>query len=59
MINQKKNKKLKMSYWLLKLLPRNIKTNNKINQEIIIKNNSKIKAIGNIIPTMDHYSRNG
>ena len=36
----------------------------KINQQIIIKNNKKtktkkIKAMGNIAPSMDHYPRNG
>ena len=36
----------------------------KINQQTIIKynrklKNKKIKAMGNIAPTMDHYPRNG
>ena len=31
----------------------------KINQQTFRRNSSKIKAIGNITPTMDHCPRNG
>ena len=64
MTNQKESKQVRMDSWLLKLLLRRMKTK-KINQKAIlksnrkIKNNRKIKAMGNITPTMDHYIRNG
>ena len=56
-----------MNSWLLKLLPRDMKTKTKtkINQQTIIRNhgkiksNRKVKAMGDITPTMDHYLRNG
>ena len=61
MINQKESKQVRIDSWLLKRLLRDMKskTENKINQQTIIKNNRKIKAKGNITPTMDHYPRNG
>ena len=61
MINQKESKQVRMDSWLFKLLSRDMKTKTKtkINQQTIIKNNRKIKAMGNITPTMDHYPRNG
>ena len=44
MINKKKSKQVRMDLWLLKPLPKNMKTKTKnINQQIIIKNNRKIK----------------
>ena len=68
MINQKESKQVRMDSWLLKLLPRDMKTkaknkdqstkNHKKNNRKI-KYNKKIKAMGNITPTMDHYPRNG
>ena len=30
-----------------------------MNQQTIIKNNRKVKVMGNITPTIDHYARNG
>ena len=60
MINQKKSKQVRMDSWLLNLLSRDKKTKTKNkDQPRNIKNNRKIKAIGNITPTMDHYPRNG
>ena len=47
MINQKESKKVRMGSWLLKLLK---KQKTKINQQRIIKNNGKIKAMGDITP---------
>ena len=52
MISQKENKQVSMDSWLLKL------QKTKINQQTIIKNNRKVKAMGKITPTMDHYPRN-
>ena len=56
-----------MDSWLLKPLSRDMKTktknkdqptnNHKINRKI--KNNRKVKSMGKITPTMDHYPRNG
>ena len=56
-----------MDSLLLKLLSRDMKTKKaKINQQTIkkkkkkkLKNNRKIKAMGYITRTMDHYPRNG
>ena len=56
-----------MDSWLLKLLSRDMKTNTKRKDQTRknhkkitkIKNRGKIKAMGNIIRTMDHYPRNG
>ena len=60
MIYQKKSKQVRMDSWLLNLLSRDKKTKTKNkDQPRNIKNNRKIKAIGNITPTMDHYPRNG
>ena len=58
MINQKESKQVRMDSWLLKLL-RHENKKKKINQQIIIKNNRKLKAMRNITPTMDQYPRNG
>ena len=46
---------------MLKLLPIDIKTKTKDKDQPTNnhKNYGKIKAMGNITPTMDHYSRNG
>ena len=68
MICQKDSKQVSMDSWLLKLLSRDITTktknkdqptniNHKKNRKI--KNNRKVKAMGKITPTMDHYPRNG
>ena len=43
MISQKKSKHVSMNSCLLKLLPRELKTKTKINQQTTIKNNRKIK----------------
>ena len=43
MISQKESKHVSMNSWLLKLLSREIKTKTKINQQTIMKNNTKIK----------------
>ena len=67
MINQKESRQVRMDSLLLKLLSRTCKQKQKtkINQQTIIKsnkklkNNIKVKAMGNITPTMDHYPRNG
>ena len=66
MINQKESKQVTMDSLLLKLLSRDMKTKKaKINQQTIkkkkkkLKNNRKIKAMGYIKRTMDHYPRNG
>ena len=59
MINQRESKQVSMDSWLLKLLSRGMKTKTKINQQTVIKNNRKVKAMGNETPTMDHYPRNG
>ena len=60
MIYQKKSKQVRMDSWLLNLLSRDKKTKTKNkDQPRNIKNNRKIKAIGNITPTMDYYPRNG
>ena len=56
-----------MDLWLLKLLSRDMKTKPKNKDQPTnnhkkprkIKNNKKVKAVGNITPTMDHYPRNG
>ena len=51
-----------MDSWLLKLLferHEKKKKTTKINQQKTIKNNRKLKAMGNITPTMDHYPKNG
>ena len=67
MISQKDSKQDSMDSWLLKPLSRDMKTktknkdqptnNHKINRKI--KNNRKVKSMGKITPTMDHYPRNG
>ena len=67
MINKKESRQVRMDSWFFKLLSRDMKIKTqktKINQQIIIKNNKKtktkkIKAMGNIAPSMDHYPRNG
>ena len=67
MISQKDSKQVSMDSWLLKLLSRDMKTKEKTktNQPTIIKengkikNNRKVKAMGKITPTVDHYPRNG
>ena len=64
MISQKESKQVSINSWLLKLLSRDMKTKTKkqrstIKQRTIIKNNRKVKAMGSITPTMDHYPRNG
>ena len=67
MISQKDRKQISMDSWLLQLRSRDMKTKTKtkINQQIIIKinrkikNNRKVKSMGKITPTMDHYPRNG
>ena len=57
-----------MDSWLLKLLSRDMKTkakdkdqprNNHKKKHRKIKNNRKVKAMGKVTPTMDHYPRNG
>ena len=53
MINQKESKQVSMDTWLLELLLRNMK------KKLIIKNNRKVKAMGNMSPTMDYCPRNG
>ena len=49
-----------MDSWLLKLLSEKHENKNKDqptnNQKV---KNNKVKAMGNITPTMDHYPRNG
>ena len=67
MISQKDSKQVSMDSWLLKLLSRDMKiktknkdqptNNHKIKQKK--KNNRKVKAMGKITTTMDHYPRNG
>ena len=67
MINQKESKQLRiyLDSWLLQPLLQNMKTtknkdqptNNHKNRKL--KNKRKIKAVGNITPTIDHYTRNG
>ena len=47
MISPKESKQVRMDSWLLKLLPRNMKTETKNK----LKNNRKTKAMGNITPT--------
>ena len=64
MISQKESKQVSINSWLLKLLSRDMKTKTKkqrstIKQRTIIKNNRKVKVMGSITPTMDHYPRNG
>ena len=57
MIDQKKNKKFRMGSLLLKLHVKrygNIKTQDKDQPTNNHKKNRKIKAIGNITPTMDY-----
>ena len=65
MINWKESKQVRMISWLPKLLSTDLKTKAKTkdrptkNHKKItekIKNNRKIKAMGNITPTMDHYT---
>ena len=52
MISQKESKQVSMDSWLLKLLSRDMKKQNKqktkINQQTIIKNNRKVKAMRKI-----------
>ena len=57
---------VRMDSWLLKLLSRGMKTKTK-NKDKPTKNHKnitvkwiikKMKAMGNITPTMDHYPRN-
>ena len=67
MINQKDSKQVRMDSWLLKVLSRVMepKTKTKINQQTItkasrhIKNNRKIKGMGNITPVFEHCPGNG
>ena len=68
MISQKDSKQVSMDSWLLKLLSRDMKTktknkdqqtNNHKKKTRKIKNNRKVKVMGKITPTMDHYPRNG
>ena len=64
--SEKKSKQGSMDSWLLKLLSRDMKaktknkdqpTNNNRNNTKV-KNNRKVKEMGNITPTMDHCPRN-
>ena len=48
LMNQKESKEVRMSYWLLKLLSRDMKTTK-----------NKKKAMARIAPAMNHYPRNG
>lgn len=51
-----------MGSWLLKATVNRNESKakqKKINQQTFRRNSSKIKAIGNITPTMDHCPRNG
>ena len=67
MIIQNESKQAKIDSWVHKLLLRDMKTktknknrptnNHKNNRKL--KNNKKIKAMRNITPTMDQYSRHG
>ena len=68
MINQKESKQVRMESWLVELLSRDMKTKAKNKDQPTrsykknnrkIKYNKKIKAMRNIAPTMDQYSRNG
>ena len=68
MINQKESKQVTIDSWLLKLLSRDMKIKNKKQkltnkQQLEIKgkskNSKKVKAMGNITPTIFHYPRNG
>ena len=62
MISQKGSKHVRIDSWLLKLLSRDMKTKAQNKDQPTKnhkKNNRKIKAMGNITPTMDHYPRNG
>ena len=65
MINKKESKQVRIDPWLLQPLSRDMKTKSKDQPALIIKNNRKlknnrkVKAMGNITPTMDHYPRNG
>ena len=52
-----KSKQVSMDSWLLRLLSE--KHENKNNKQISTKSNQKVKRMGNITPTMDHYPRNG
>ena len=65
MINQKESKQVRMDFWLPKLLSADLKTKTKTKDRPTknhkkltakIKNNRKIKAMGNITHTMDHYT---
>ena len=60
MLNQNKSKQVKMDYWLLKLLSKDMKTKTKNKDQPTknIKNNRKVKAMGNITPTVNQYPRN-
>ena len=49
--NQRERKEVRMSYWLLKLLSRDMKTKQ--------KTKNKKKAMARIAPAMNHYPRNG
>ena len=70
MINQKESKQVRMDSWLLELLSKDKKKQRKAkktktNQQTIKKNNrklnnnTKVKAMGNIIPTIDHHPEDG
>ena len=62
MISQKDSKQVSMDSWLLTLLSRDMKTKTKNKDQPTsnkIKNNRKVKAMGKITSTMDHYPRNG
>ena len=64
MINKKESKQVRIDPWLLQPLSRDMKTKSKDQPALImknnrkLKNNRKVKAMGNITPTMDHYPRN-
>ena len=67
MVDQKESKQVRVDSCLLKLLSRDMKTKTKNKDQPTnnhktdrkIKNNRKVKAMGNITPTTDHYPRNG
>ena len=69
MINQKESKQVIVDSWSLKLLSRDMKTKTKNKDQLTTiakqkkkttkkKKNRKIKGMGNITPTMVHYSKN-
>ena len=61
MLVQIECKEVGMGSWLLNLLSGDIKPKlkkTKINQQTMIKNNKKVKEMGNIARSMGHYPRN-